>query len=306
MADIELRIEKQVVVVQGAMGTMLMEMGFEGCLPFLNLTEPETVEDLHRRYREAGADCAVTNTFLATPHRLADYGLAEHAAQINTVGVRLARRAGFSHVLGSIGPCGIEVEAGSGLAALKGSSAEDALVAAGETPGYAAAVEQYAAAAAALAPGQPDGLRIASVVDLDDALAAVEGARRSTSLPLFVNMVFAADAPSDEIAQAARTLEEAGAFSVGCNCADPDATVRAIEAMRPAVRVPLMARPSAGTPVEGADGKLVWPVGPEGFSDAAVRLLRAGASIIGSCCGSTPTCTSAIYATVGGLEIPEA
>lgn len=306
MADIELRIEKQVVVVQGAMGTMLTEMGFDGCLPFLNLTEPETVEDLHRRYREAGADCAVTNTFLATTHRLAEYGLAEHADQINAIGVRLARRAGFAHVLGAIGPCGIEVETGSGLAALKGSSADDALVASGEAPGYAAAVEQYAAAAAALAQGKPDGLLIESFVDLDDALAAIEGARRSTSLPLFVNMVFATDAAADDIAQVARTLQEAGAFSVGCNCMDPDASVRAIEAMRPAVRGPLMARPSAGVPVENTNGQLVWPVGPEGFSEAAVRLLRAGAGVIGSCCGSTPACTGAIYATVGGLEIPEA
>lgn len=109
MADIDLRMETQVIVVQGAMGTMLLGMGFEGCLPFLNLTEPETVEDLHRRYREAGADCAVTNTFLATPDRLAAYGLEAQAEQINRVGVRLARRAGFPHVLGSIGPCAIQV-----------------------------------------------------------------------------------------------------------------------------------------------------------------------------------------------------
>lgn len=307
MADIELHIEKQVLVVQGPMGTMLLSMGFEGCLPFLNLTEPESVEDLHRRYREAGADCAVTNTFLATPHRLAEYGLEAHAGQINTVGVRLARRAGFSHVLGAIGPCGLEVEPGSGWAALKaqGVTVDDALVAAGGTPLYSEAVQQYAMAAEALAQGKPDGLLIEGFVSMDDALAALEGARGATSLPIFVNMVFPADEKASVCASVAQALVEGGAFSVGCNCMEIDASVRAIEAMRSAVTVPLMARPSAGLPVENAEGQLVWPVGPEGFSEASLRLLRAGASLIGSCCGATPACTGAIYATVGGTELPE-
>lgn len=191
------------------------------------------------------------------------------------------------------------------MAALKaqGILVDESLAAAGETPGYAAAVDQYAAAAAALALGEPDGLLVESFSSIDDVLAAVEGARRACSLPVVVTMTFAAGPVAP--AEAARLLVQAGAAAVGCNCMDVDAGVRVIEEMRPAVQVPLVARPSAGIPVEGADGQLVWPLGPEDFAEASVRLLKAGASVIGSCCGSTPACTGAIFATVGGLELPE-
>lgn len=310
MADIELRMEQQVIVVQGAMGTMLLDMGFEGCLPFLNLTEPETIEELHRRYRAAGADCAVTNAFLATPSRLAEFGLAEHMAQINKVAVRLARRAGFPHVLGSIGPCGLSVEPGSGLAALRaqGIAADEALTSAGEPPIFAAAVEEYAAAAAALSQGKPDGLLLESFVSLDDALAALIGARRATGLPVFVNMTFSTASESAtpvDPAFAARTLVKGGAVSVGCNCMDIASSVRAAREMRSAVDVPLLVRPSAGYPERAADGSMRWPAGPDEFAQGVVELVRAGAYLVGSCCGSTPVCTGAIYAEVGGLEIPD-
>ncbi len=305
MADIEVRMDSQVVVVQGAMGTMLLSMGFEDCLPFLNLTEPETVEDLHRRYRVAGADCAVTNTFLATADRLEEHGLAAHMAKINEVGVRLARRAGFPHVLGSIGPCCIEAEEGAGMAALKAQhmNAKDALTAEGPAPRYAAAVEQYAAQAAALGSASPDAVLVEGFVRLDDALAAVEGARRATDLPVIATMAFAGDGGTDPAA-AARALVEMGACAVGCGCMDVDATLTCLTDMRRAVPVPLVARPNAGVPTDGAEGVPVWPLGPDDFARAAVEELKAGATVLGSCCGSTPACTGAIYAAVGGLELP--
>ena len=207
MADIEVRMKTQVVIVQGAMGTMLGSMGFDGCLPFLNLTEPETVEDLHRRYRDAGADCAVTNTFLATPDRLEEYGLADHMAKINEVGVRLAKRAGFPHVLGAIGPCLVEVEPGAALAVLKARrlNATEAMTAEGPAPSYAAAVEQYAAQATALASAGPDALLVESFVRLDDALAAIDGVRRVTDLPVIATMALTADCLVDP-ADAAQAL----------------------------------------------------------------------------------------------------
>lgn len=305
MADIEVRMKTQVVIVQGAMGTMLGSMGFDGCLPFLNLTEPETVEDLHRRYRDAGADCAVTNTFLATPDRLEEYGLADHMAKINEVGVRLAKRAGFPHVLGAIGPCLVEVEPGAALAVLKARrlNATEAMTAEGAAPSYAAAVEQYAAQATALASAGPDALLVESFVRLDDALAAIDGVRRVTDLPVIATMALTADCLVDP-ADAAQALVEMGACAVGCNCMDVDATLAALASMRPAVAVPLVARPSAGNPVENAGGGLIWPLGPDGFAEAAVEELRTGATVLGSCCGSTPACTGAIYAAVGGLELP--
>ena len=196
MADIELRLGSDVLVVQGAMGTMFEAAGFGGpgetCYPFLNLTEPETVEELHRRYLAAGADCAVTNTFLATSSRLAPYGLLAYAEQINREGVRLARGVGFQHVLAAVGPCGVEVEPGSGLAALAASEAPDGAVYPPEAcaPGYGAAVEQYAEQIAALACEGPDAVLLETFTDLDDILAAVDAARRVCDLPVMACLSF--------------------------------------------------------------------------------------------------------------------
>ncbi len=308
MADIELRLGSDVLVVQGALGTMFAAEGFGGwddaCYPFLNLTEPETVEDLHRRYLDAGADCAVTNTFMATSSRLARFGLLAYTDEINRAGVRLARSLGFQHVLASIGPCGVEVEPGSGEAALAAQDAPEGACPDGAcAPGYGAAVDQYHEQAAALASEAPDALLLETFTSLDDALAAVEGARRACGLPVLACMSFVAGGPDP--ADAARALVRAGAAAVGCNCMGVDETVAAVEAMRAAVDVALIARPSAGVPAVGADGAPVYPLGPDGFADAAVRLVRAGASVVGSCCGSTPACAGAVYAAVGGTRLDD-
>lgn len=306
MPGITDRLGSEVLVVQGAVGTYLESRGFEGCFPSLNLEEPEAIEDLHRLYRLAGADCAVTNTFLATSSRLADDRMAAYTQQINEAGVRLARAAEYPHVLAAMGPAGIEVEPGSGMAVLQGKleAGEQGDVARAEGPalGYACAREQYLEQAAALASADPDAILLQTFTSLDDALAAVDAAREACDLPVFVCMTFAGGNAPDPAA-CAKALEAAGAAAVGCNCMDVDATVTALEAMRGACSLPLVAMPSAGVPREVA-GRKLWPLDADGFAAASLRLLRAGARVIGSCCGSTPACTGAIYATVGGVEFP--
>lgn len=314
MADIQLRLGDDVLVLQGAMGTAFESDGFgactETCYPFLNLTEPETVEDLHRRYLVAGADCAVTNTFMATSSRLAPFGLVAHTDQINAAGVRIARGVGFQHVLAAVGPCGVEVEPGSGVAALDArDAAGDEARASGEPPvGYAAAREQYAEQVAALASEGPDGLLLETFGDLDDALAATDAARACCDLPVLVCMSFA-DGPdgrefSLDPALAARALVRAGAAAVGCNCMDVQGTLRAVQLMAAAVEVPLIARPHAGLPTRAPDGTHAWPLGAREFADVASQLVAAGASVVGPCCGSTPACVGAMFAAVGGMRAP--
>ena len=298
MPNIELRLGNDVLVIQGAMETMLESQGFEGCLPFLNLTEPESVEELHRRYRAAGADCAVTNTLYATSSRLAEHGLAAHADAINAEGVRIARSVGFPHVLAAMGPAGVEVEPGSGLAALRAQDPQvsEAVLAQPVAPGYAVAVEQYAEQAAALASACPDAIYLEGFTNLDDALAAVDGARRATDLPVIACMSSAPD-----FAQAAGALAQAGAAAIGCTRADLPATLAALAHMRAATVLPLVACPTAPD-----KPGLTQTATAQAFADASVELLRAGARLIGSSCGSNPACTGAIFATVGGLVFPEA
>ncbi len=322
MPGIMERAGSDVLVVQGAVGTYLHQKGFEGNTCSLNLEEPDAIEQMHGLYRLAGADCAVTNTFLATSARLAREGLAGQAAAINMEGVRLARQAGFPHVLAAMGPCGVAVEPGSGTAALEGrlSAGEAADAAAAQSPavGYATAREQYLEQTGALAAAAPDAILLQTFTSLDDALAALDAARQACDLPVFVCMTFGGGAGACDVgardaapaapgpADCAHTLERAGAAAVGCNCMPPAETLAAIAEMRAACGLPLIALPSAGIPRDLPRRGLVWPQGPDDFADAAVRLVAAGAGLVGSCCGSTPACTGAIYAAVGGCPVPSA
>ena len=305
MADIALRLGSEVLVVQGAIGTQLMAQGFDADtpLPLLNLTEPETVLELERTYRAVGADCGVTNTFCATSSRLAAHGLVAQTVAINVEGVRLCREAGFPHVLASVGPCGVVPEQGSGEAQVAEPVADaEAAKAPGWPERFGVAVEQYAEQIEALASAAPDAILLETFTNLDDAVAALTAATRACDLPVIASMCLSqAGAPEPE--EAARILQRAGAAVVGCNCMDIEATVDAVTRMRAATSLPIIARPSAGTPVPGRDGRPTHPAGPDAFADASVRLLRAGATLIGSCCGSGPAATGAISATVGGVTL---
>lgn len=307
MPGIKERLDSDVLVVQGAVGTYLAQKGFEGNVCALNLEEPDAVEQMHRLYRLAGADCAVTNTFLASSACLAKEGLAGQVGPINMQGVELARQAGFPHVLAAMGPCGAGVEPGSGLAALEarlsGGQAAQAAQAREPAAGYATARELYLEQACALAAADPDAVLLETFTSLDDALAALDAVQTACDLPVFACMSFVGqDGP--DAAACARTLERAGAAAAGCNCMGPDETLAAVRAMRAACSLPIVALPCAGTPARTARAGLAWPVGPDAFADLAVRLVEAGASLVGSCCGSTPACTGAIYAAVGGMTRP--
>ncbi|MBR2834162.1 MAG: homocysteine S-methyltransferase family protein [Coriobacteriales bacterium] len=325
MADIQLRLGADVLVLQGPMGTEFMKQGFEADaqMPFstLNITEPETVLELHQRYHAAGADCGITNTFMATSPRLTESGFLGDVAYINIEGVRLAREAGFTHILGSIGPCGIEVEAGSGIAAVKALDAsalseDEALLAAGWPANFGAAVESYSEAAAALASANVDAILLETFTCIDDAIAAIIAAKRTCDAPVIACMSFTADQLDAETpsqiqdepqvltpAKAARLLEAAGATTVGCNCMPIDLCVKAIAQMRSACDLPLAVIPNAGEPSYDKEGNLVWPSSPDDFARASLDLLRAGATLIGACCGADPACISAIYAVVGGVQL---
>lgn len=279
MADIAMRLGSDVLVVQGPMGTQLMARGFDAETPLdlLNLTEPEEVAELHVRYRAGGADCGLTNTFGASRARLAAHGLERLVRDINLEGARLARDAGFTHLLGCIGPCG----------------EQDARRAA----------DDYAEQAGYLAEGGVEAFLLETFVSLDDAVAAVEAVRRAVGLPVLACMAFAPGGVDP--AEAAGLLEKAGAAAVGCNCMPIQRTVETVALMRASCALPIVALPSAGAGATGDDGAPTRPDGPDEFARAGIDLLRAGARVVGSCCGSTPACTGALFATVGGVVFPE-
>ena len=100
-------LSKQVVIADGAMGTMLYQSGvyINACFDELNLSNPKLVTKIHQQYIEAGSDFIETNTFGANEVKLAKYGLAEQVEKINKAGVELAKKAAGDNVLvaGAIG-----------------------------------------------------------------------------------------------------------------------------------------------------------------------------------------------------------
>jgi methionine synthase I (cobalamin-dependent)/protein-tyrosine-phosphatase len=269
---------RRVLVADGAMGTELIAAGLppRTCPEAWVLDRPEVVAAVHRAHLDAGAELLETNTFGASPMRLASFGLTRRTAEINRAGAALARSVAGDRalVLGSMGPSGTKLASGGPLAPEE-------------------AAEGFRIQAGSLAEGGADGLIVETMTDLEEAVAAVRAAA-ATGLPVVASMTFGAGpdggagARGADPAEAARALESAGASAVGTNCGTgPAAAVGAVRALAAATPLPVVAKPSAGTPA-GSWGSLVFPETPASFASHAAALVAAGAAVVGGCCGATP------------------
>lgn len=276
------------IVADGAMGTMLLAAGLKPGQPTEGwvLERPEAVLAVHRAYVEAGAELILTCTFGGTRPRLSRGGLEGRVAEVNRRAVELAREAaaGRAFVAGDIGPLG------------------ELLAPLGKRT-YAEAVDLFAEQAAALAEAGVDVLYIETMSALEEAKAAVEGARRAAPhLPITLTFSFDTHGRTnmgvrpEQVVKAAR---EWGVAAVGANCgATLEMTEGALRKMRETdPEALLIAKPNAGLPrMEG--GRPVYDATPEMMADFASRVLALGVRIVGACCGSTPDHIRAIAQVV--------
>ncbi len=290
MSDFLSRLQRAgVLIADGAMGTMLQQAGLPRRVPpeRWNLENPAAVRQVGQSYVEAGAQLILTNTFGGSRIRLNKDQLGERVSEVNQAAARLAREAagGRALVVGDVGPTG------------------DLLTPVGPLD-YAQAVEAFAEQAAALAEGGVAALLIETMSDLNEARAAVEGARRATSLPLLVTFSFDTHGRTMmglKPAQAAKDIWALGVAAVGANCGRTlSETLAAIQQMRQAVpEATLMAKPNAGLPRVVGENELVYGVTPEELADYAVKFLAERVKIFGGCCGSTPAHIRAVAAVLG-------
>jgi 5-methyltetrahydrofolate--homocysteine methyltransferase len=269
------------IMADGAMGTQLFAAGLQFGDPpeTWNVIHPEVIRGIQRRYIEAGADIILTNTFGGTRFRLAMHNLQSRVADLNRTAAILLRaeiEASGRNVLvaGDIGPSG-EILAPLG------------------TLEYADAVDGFAEQAHALIAGGADVIWIETMSSLEEVRAAMEGTRRaSAEIPIITTMSFDTHGrtmmgvtPEDAL----RTLTEWGAAAVGANCGNgTDELLAAIQRMHAAgPQVPLVAKSNAGMP-ELVNQKAVYRATPEVMGHYALDVYKAGARIIGACCGSTP------------------
>jgi methionine synthase I (cobalamin-dependent)/5,10-methylenetetrahydrofolate reductase len=294
-----------VVLCDGAMGTMLYARGvfINKCYDELNLSQPEMVRTVHAEYLQAGAELIETNTFGANAFRLERYGLKDKVREINVAGVRLARecvkeieekQASHAVVAGAIGPLGVRLEP------LGKVGLDEARVA-------------FAEQVRALAEGGPgvgaDLLIVETMTSLAEAQQAILAARsEAPGLPLIVMVTVdeegnCLDGASAETA--AKRLTEWGADVVGCNCSAGPATVLSvIERMRGVTTLPLAAMPNAGMP-RSVDGRNIYMASPEYMASFARKFVKAGATFVGGCCGTTPTHTRAMKSALRAIEAQE-
>lgn len=293
MPDISMRLGRDVLVIEGAMGTMLQQAGLPSgeCPELLNITAPEMVGQVHKLYALAGADCCVTNTFGGTAPKLAEYGMGDRVEEFSRAGVRIAKRDGAVHVLADVGPTGLVLEP------LGSATFEEVFSA-------------FAQQVRALAEEGPDAILIETMTDIAEARCAVLAAKSVSDLPVFVTCTFGLagrmDLSGTDPETAAVILEAAGADAIGMNCGlGPEQMLPLLERMASATTLPLIVQPNAGLPTLDADGNTVFPGTPAEMGAAADGFRARGAALVGSCCGSTPVYTGSIVDAVADKECVE-
>jgi 5-methyltetrahydrofolate--homocysteine methyltransferase len=272
------------MISDGAWGTQLQARGLaSGTTPDTwNLTHAEQVESVARAYVEAGSQVILTNTFRANAVAMHSSTEAELDA-INRAGVAISKRAAGKQALvfASIGP--------TGKILMSGEIGGEQVTAA------------FAAQAQSLAAAGADALLIETMSDIEEARLAVEAARR-TGLPVLASFAFDSGKNKDRTMMGATpeavaaAMVEAGADAVGANCGvGVELSVPICKRLCAACDLPVWIKPNAGLPtIEGT--AIHYATSADYFASHYAALAEAGASFVGSCCGSTPDFIRALVA----------
>ena len=303
-------MSKRVIIADGAMGTMLQEAnpsledfeGHEGCNEILNVSKPELVKSVHRRYLEVGVDAIETNTFGANWANLAEYGIEDRIYELAFAGGKLAREVAdeFSSsdkprwVLGSLGP-------GTKLPTLLHTD-------------YLNLKDAYSIASKGLLDGGVDALLIETTQDLLQAKAAINGARGAINncdrdIVLIAQVTVEATGTmllGSEIGAALNALEPLNIDLIGLNCATGPAEMS--EHLRVLSRnstVGISVMPNAGLPQLGPNGAS-YPLGPDELAEYLEGFVDSyGLTLVGGCCGTTPAHMEAVVKKIGQHKLVE-
>jgi 5-methyltetrahydrofolate--homocysteine methyltransferase len=277
-------IKQRPLLGDGAMGTQLMFAGLVqgNCGEEWNLTHPEKVLAIQRRYAEAGSDCILTNTFGGSRIMLNRHGNRDRVDEINQAAVRIAREAfgkREGYVIGDMGPFG-------GLMEPYGDFTE------------AQVREAFDEQAKALVDGGADAIIIETQTGLEELGLAINAAREAGAACVIGSLAY--DVTTDgstfrtmmgiDPERAAEFMQEQGAHIVALNCGTGMDMVwarKAVERYKQATDLPVMVQPNAGQP-KLINMKVVYDETPAQMVKGVVPLLEAGANIVGACCGSTP------------------
>ena len=286
----------------GAMGTQLMIAGLVqgNSGEQWNLSHPEKVLGIQRRYAEAGSDCILTNTFGGSRIMLNRHGNADNVVAINRAAVEIARQA-FSavgrdgYVIGDVGPFG-------GLMEPFGDFTEQQVR------------DAFTEQAKALVDAGADAIIIETQTSLEELGLGIDAAREAGAPCIIGSMAY--DVTLDgstfrtmmgvDPERAAEFMEERGAHIVALNCGtrmDMHRAGEAVQRYKQVTGLPIMAQPNTGQP-KLIDMKVCYDETPAEMVKGVVPLLEAGCNIVGACCGSTPEHIRAFRGAIDNYVTP--
>ncbi len=266
--DFKSLLNNKYILLDGAMGTMLQEAGLEaGGIPeLLNLTDPELIESIHKKYIAAGSNIVYANTFGANRYKLKGNSVEE----IISAGISIAKKACGEKALTAldIGPIGQLLEPTGTL------TFEEA---------YSIFKEQI------IAGKDADIIVFETMTDLYELKAAVLAARENSDKPILCTMTFEENMRTFtgcSISSMALTLNGLGVDAMGINCSlGPKQLAPVCEELMKWTNVPVILKPNAGLP-DPVTNK--YDVLPEDFAEQMKTAALYGVSIFGGCCGTTP------------------
>ena len=263
-------------IFDGAMGTMLQQGGLKAgaCPELMNIESPEVVKKIHRAYIDAGSTIITTNTFGASSLKLSHYGIAERMEEINFAAVKIAREVAEDKIkiAGDLGPTG------KFIYPLGDLDFEDA---------YKIFSEQ----AQALAEAGADFLIIETCIDIQEMRAALLAAHDVCNLPVICQLSCSEDGRTvtgTDPQSAAVILDAMGADIIGINCSlGPEQLVPVVKILSENTNKKISVQPNAGMPYL-ENGVTKFPMDAKTFGSWGKKLVEAGASYLGGCCGTTP------------------
>lgn len=272
------KLKNQIIIGDGAMGTLLYSFGKDSCLEELNLSHPEKIQEIHKAYIEAGADVIQTNTYAANYLKLQRYGLEDSVKAINSAAVQNAKIAAHENafVLGTIGGNrGIKPSALS-IEELKRSFREQL---------YCLLLEGV------------DGILFETFYDLEELETVLTITRKETKLPIIAQVSLQEPGILQDqtpINEAFTRLENLGADVIGLNCRlGPHHMLKTLEQIELPKHAYLSAYPNASLPAY-TDGKFHYEGDSDYFKKSAQSFRQEGVRLIGGCCGTTPAHIHAI------------
>ena len=265
------------ILLDGATGSNLRASGMPVgvCTEQWVLEHPEVLQNLQRDYVDAGSRIVYAPSFGANRLSLSMYGLEDKLAEMNRALVQLSRDAvgGRAYVAGDMATCGKPVDVEGGVS-------------------YDTLIEVYREQAQLLVDAGVDLIGLETMMGVTECSAAIEAVRSVCDLPVMCTLTLDAVGAAyfdGDAELAAQTLPALGADAIGVNCGQgPELYVSVIQRMRSHTDLPLIAKPNAGLPVIQSDGSAVYGMSPGKFAREMVQLKKAGASILGGCCGTTP------------------